>query len=191
MRNGIHLRSVWELLVRRGGWAAANADRRRRLPAKGRIEVIIAEGVITASMCIRVIPLFFAGWIRSILPAWRSLPILLNNPVNRRALRGLKPRSRRHIVPRCSRSDLRSLNCSIRRLTAATPGSGPAPDCNRRRTIRGTAAPAARLRRIAREPPRAARTMRRQNGMRLSPLPTPAKRVTGREKGKSLPSRAK
>jgi hypothetical protein len=52
MRNGIHLRSIWQLLVRRGGRAKANADRRRRLPvprlpAKGRVEVIIAEGVIT------------------------------------------------------------------------------------------------------------------------------------------------
>ena len=50
----------------------------------------------------------------------------------------------------CSRSGRRWRNCSIPRSTAAMPASAPAPDCSRRRTIPGTAAPAARPPRIAR-----------------------------------------
>ncbi len=58
--------------------------------------------------------------------------------------------------PRCSRSGRRWRNCSIPRSIAARAGLAPAPGCSRRRTIPGTAVPAAKPPRIARGPRRAA-----------------------------------
>ena len=89
------------------------------------------------------IPAFSAACRSPILPSWRRLPKFQRNP---------EPRNPKPTGRTCSRSGRRWPNCSIPRSTAAMPAWARAPACSRRRTIRGTAAPAARPRRIARAP---------------------------------------
>ena len=88
---------------------------------------------------------------------WRNLPTLPKNPAKLPNPKrpSPKPRNPKRIGPTCSRSGRRWPNCSIPRSTAAMPAWARAPACSRRRTIPGTAAPAARPPRIARGPRRA------------------------------------
>ena len=103
--------------------------------------------------------------------AWRKIPTLRKNPQSPEIQGQFRRRG-----PRCSRSGRRWRNCSIPRSIAARAALAPAPGCSRRRTIPGTAAPAARPPRIARGPRRAARAKTSRSAMRCGSPQTPGLR---------------
>ena len=119
--------------------------------AKYRIGHSRYSHLLTKQRCAGPLCPFLCAGTHPIFAPWRKIPTLQKSPQNRRNPRRQIPR--RH-GPTCSRSGRRWRNCSIPRSIAARAASAPAPDCSRRRTIPGTAAPAAK-------PPRIGRATRR------------------------------